>query len=124
MPGTFTYEPPDGSVLPVGQQILLAHFEPTDPSRWQPSDIAVRISVLPLPTEASWDQPAPIPFGTPLGPDQLNATASVVGTWTYTPPAGTILQPGPGQVLTANFTAPNHEAGHPDPDDRRIAGSR
>jgi type VI protein secretion system component Hcp len=59
----------------------------------------------------SWN-PAPIAFFTTLTATQLNATASwtvggnvatVAGTFTYTPPAGTLLTPGP-HTLTATFT--------------------
>jgi len=34
----------------------------------------------------TWSNPAPITYGTALGPTQLNATASVPGSFTYTPP--------------------------------------
>ena len=50
----------------------------------------------------SWSQPASIVTGTPLGPDQLDATASVPGSFTYTPAAGTVLDPG-GYSLTVRF---------------------
>jgi hypothetical protein len=51
----------------------------------------------------TWNPPATIPFGTNLSTTQLNATANVPGTFAYTPPAGTILQPGP-QTLSVTFT--------------------
>ncbi len=50
----------------------------------------------------SWPTPLPITQGTPLGPLQLNATASVTGTFIYTPPAGTVLPAG-SHTLTATF---------------------
>ncbi len=50
----------------------------------------------------TWAQPAPIETGTPLGPDQLDATASVPGCFTYTPAAGTVLDPG-GYSLVVKF---------------------
>ena len=42
----------------------------------------------------SWQTPAAIPYGTALGSAQLNATANVPGTFTYTPAAGPVLQAG------------------------------
>src|SRR5688572_4342635 len=56
----------------------------------------------------AWAQPAPITYGTALGPTQLNATASlnnqiVAGSFTYSPSAGTLLDAGPNQVLSADF---------------------
>jgi hypothetical protein len=61
-------------------------------------------------TAVSW-APNPNAFliGSPLGAGQLNATAStpyipsVPGTFTYKPPAGTVLAAGP-QTLTVQFT--------------------
>jgi hypothetical protein len=52
----------------------------------------------------TWDNPADITYGTPLGPTQLDATADVPGTFTYTPAAGTVLGAGANQVLTVLFT--------------------
>jgi hypothetical protein len=51
----------------------------------------------------TWADPADIPYGTVLGSPQLDATASVPGTFTYTPPAGTLLDVGT-HTLTADFT--------------------
>jgi trimeric autotransporter adhesin len=53
--------------------------------------------------ELTWPRPADIVYGTPLGPDQLNATSNVPGTFTYTPPAGSALLPGT-HTLTVAFT--------------------
>jgi hypothetical protein len=52
----------------------------------------------------TWATPANITYGTPLSAAQLNATASVPGTFTYTPPAGTVLGVGAGQSLSVAFT--------------------
>ena len=51
----------------------------------------------------TWGTPAAIPYGTALSSTQLNATASVAGTFTYTPAAGTVLKAGT-QTLSAVFT--------------------
>ena len=51
----------------------------------------------------SWPAPANIPYGTPLSATQLNATASVAGTFTYTPAAGAVLSAGT-QILSVTFT--------------------
>jgi len=52
----------------------------------------------------TWANPAAISYGTPLGSSQLNATADVAGTFTFNPPAGTILSPGTHQPLSTTFT--------------------
>ena len=51
----------------------------------------------------SWAAPASITYGTPLGSAQLDATASVSGTFAYTPTAGTVLNAG-AQTLSVVFT--------------------
>ncbi len=51
----------------------------------------------------SWGTPAAITYGTPLSATQLDATASVPGTFAYNPPAGTILDAG-NHTLAVTFT--------------------
>jgi hypothetical protein len=51
----------------------------------------------------TWGPPAAITQGTALSGAQLNATASVPGTFSYKPPAGTVLPVGT-HTLTALFT--------------------
>ncbi|MFT3790630.1 MAG: Ig-like domain repeat protein [Rudaea sp.] len=76
------------------------------------ADCTVTASFAETPTKPvpllAWPAPAPIVYGTALGATQLNATASwngnpVAGTFTYTPPAGTVLNVGPNQILSATF---------------------
>ncbi len=50
-----------------------------------------------------WNTPAPIAYGTPLGATQLDATASVAGTFAYSPASGTVLTTG-SQILSVTFT--------------------
>jgi hypothetical protein len=52
----------------------------------------------------TWAAPADIVYGTVLGAAQLNATASVPGTFDYTPAAGTVLDAGSAQTLEVTFT--------------------
>jgi hypothetical protein len=51
----------------------------------------------------TWATPAAITYGIALSSTQLNATASVPGTFAYTPVAGTGLSPG-SQTLSVTFT--------------------
>ncbi len=51
----------------------------------------------------TWATPAPIAQGTPLSSTQLDATASVAGSFAYNPPSGTVLGTGQ-QKLSVNFT--------------------
>ena len=52
----------------------------------------------------SWANPAAITYGTPLGPDRLDASASVPGTFAYSPPASTVLDAGQDETLSTSFT--------------------
>ncbi len=55
----------------------------------------------------TWPEPADITYGTALGASQLNATASVPGTFAYSPASGTVLNAGEDQSLTVVFTPAN-----------------
>ncbi len=57
-----------------------------------------------FPALISWQTPADIVYGTPLGSQQLNATANVPGVFTYNPPLGTLLNSGNGRILSVLFT--------------------
>lgn len=50
----------------------------------------------------NWSNPASIPFGTALSGIQLNASSTVSGSFTYTPPSGTVLNVGT-QTLSVSF---------------------
>jgi RHS repeat-associated protein len=51
----------------------------------------------------TWQTPAAISYGTALSSTQLNATANVPGTFTYSPAIGTLLEAG-SHTLLATFT--------------------
>ncbi len=68
------------------------------------------ISSLALETPViTWTHPADIVYGTPLGSAQLNATASVAGTFNYSPPPGTVLNVGSNHVLSVRFAPADAE---------------
>jgi sugar lactone lactonase YvrE len=58
----------------------------------------------------TWTTPADMTYGTPLGATQLDASASIAGSFTYTladgttPAAGAVLHAGQNQVLNVTFT--------------------
>jgi hypothetical protein len=56
----------------------------------------------------TWAAPAPIVYGTPLGPTQLDATSAVPGTFSYAPAAGTALDAGT-HTLSVTFTPDDPE---------------
>ena len=52
----------------------------------------------------TWADPADITYGTALDGTQLDATASVPGSFVYTPAAGTVLSAGANETLSVTFT--------------------
>jgi Domain of unknown function (DUF4214)/NHL repeat len=65
----------------------------------------IRKITMPTPSAPviSWTAPAAVAYGTALSSAQLNATANVPGTFTYSPAAGAVPDAG-SQTLTATFT--------------------
>ena len=68
------------------------------------------LTILKAPTSVSWNTPAPIIYGTALSGAQLNATSSVMGSFTYAPAVGTVFGAGT-QTLSVTFT-PNDTANY------------
>jgi sugar lactone lactonase YvrE len=103
VPGTFSYSPAAGTVLIAGQQTLTVTFTPTNTAAYTTATATVVLTVNQAAPAITWAKPKTITYGTALSPTQLNATSTVAGTFTYTPPAGTILNAG-AQTLTVIFT--------------------
>jgi putative Ig domain-containing protein/dockerin type I repeat protein len=68
------------------------------------SDSSGSLSIEKAAPIITWKNPASVPPGTILGSSQLNATASVPGTFVYHPLAGTVLTANPAQTLSVTFT--------------------
>ena len=101
--GTFAYTPAAGTVLKVGTQTLSATFTPTDTKNYSAATASVQLSVNKAAPSITWATPAPITAGTALSATQLDATASIAGSFMYSPVAGTVLAAGT-QQLTAVFS--------------------
>jgi hypothetical protein len=103
VPGTFVYKPAAGTVLTAGTHALSVTFTPTDTTDYQTSTGSASIVVNKATASVTWNTPAAITYGTALSATQLNATASVPGTFVYAPPAGTVLSGGQ-HTLNVTFT--------------------
>jgi YD repeat-containing protein len=115
VPGTFVYTPPAGTILNAGaNQPLQVLFSPTDAQDYTTVSQSTTLTVTKANQAINWPNPADIVYRTVLSSTQLNATVSVAGpapagALTYTPPAGTLLQAGPGQTLSVAVTeTPNY----------------
>jgi hypothetical protein len=101
--GAFTYAPAAGTVLKAGSQTLSVSFTPTDSTDYTTAKATVTLTVNQAAPVITWGAPSPITYGTALSATQLDATASVAGSFAYSPAAGTVLKAG-SQTLSANFT--------------------
>ena len=95
MPGTFSYSPAAGTVLHAGNsQTLSVSFTPTDSIDYTNATATAAINVHKATPTITWADPANTTYGTTLTSTQLDATASVSGTLTYSPAGGTVLHAG------------------------------
>ena len=101
VPGTYTYSPAAGSLLSVGEHTLKVTFVPTD-AKYETIEATVEIEVL-AKAKINWTNPAAIVEGTSLSSTQLNATASVPGSYSYSPAIGIVLPVG-NNTLKVTFT--------------------
>jgi hypothetical protein len=103
VPGTLVYSPTNGSVLSVGTQTLHVDLTPDDATNYTNTSKNVTINVLNSTPAITWNDPADIIYGTALSSIQLDATASVPGTFVYSPAEGTVLGVGK-QTLHVDLT--------------------
>jgi hypothetical protein len=101
--GTFTYSPALGSILTAGNQTLTVTFTATDATDFVTATDSVTLMVNQAIPAITWNSPAAIGYGTPVSANQLNATSSIAGSFSYSPAAGTVLSGG-SQALTVTFT--------------------
>lgn len=109
--GTFTYSPSAGHVLAPGVQTLSVNFTPADPSKYTAKQATVSLNVTKASPQITWPSPEPIVYGTALGDKELKATASVPGSFVYSPGSGAVLSAGTHMPLviftpydSTNFT--------------------
>jgi hypothetical protein len=98
VPGAFSAG--GGSILNDVGQLLSSAFigPPLGPV------IERAIVLTPRTPVITWPKPAEITYGTALSATQLNATANVPGTFSYNPPAGSVLGAAAIQLLSVTFT--------------------
>jgi sugar lactone lactonase YvrE len=102
-PGTFVYSPAVGYLPTAGQQVLDVTFSPTDTVDYTSASVGIYLTVNKATPIITWATPAPIAYLTPLSATQLDATASVAGSFVYAPASGTVLTAG-AQTLHTTFT--------------------
>ena len=101
--GSFAYTPAAGEVLAAGTHTLSVTFTPEDTADYAEARSTVTLTVTQATPVIAWSTPSPIAYGAALSATQLNAMASVPGTFAYKPDAGEVLIPGV-QRLSVEFT--------------------
>jgi hypothetical protein len=110
VPGSFAYTPAAGTVLGGGTHTLFVRFTPKGTTGYDIVPATATLIVDKATPALTWASPADIVYGTALGATQLDATANVPGTFSYTladgvtPAAGAVLGVGPAQILNVTFT--------------------
>jgi hypothetical protein len=100
--GSFAFTSPT-TVPSVGTTSQAVRFTPTDLVNYNTVSANVSVTVSKAAPVVTWNNPASISYGIALGGTQLNASASVNGTFSYTPVSGTVLGAG-NQTLSVVFT--------------------
>ena len=101
--GTFTYQPPAGTILNAGTHTLTVTFTPQDRDNYAISSRSVLLRVLKARPTLAWPAPDDVTLGMMLSAAQLKATANVPGTLSYSPPLGALLDEGT-RTLAVAFT--------------------
>ena len=97
-----------GNYAPVTVSVLKSTGKCTFTASWgadqnyNPASLTQNTTAEKATPVITWATPAPINYGTPLSATQLDATANVSGTFTYTPAAGKIENAG-NNTLSATF---------------------
>lgn len=102
IPGKFVYTPGAPEVLATGTHTLSVTFTPAD-ANLPAEQASVSLTVSKATPSIIWQAPAPISYGTAISAAQLNATASVAGSFAYTPALGETLSAG-AHSLSVVFT--------------------
>ncbi|MGA2889957.1 MAG: IPT/TIG domain-containing protein [Terracidiphilus sp.] len=106
--GSFVYTPAAGTIeSQPGTVQLSVLFTPTDTTDYDSATATVDLNVL-APTKTTptitWMPPASVPVGTVLSATQLDATASVAGSFAYSPSLGTVESTAGPVLLSVTFT--------------------
>ncbi len=113
LPDGLTLNPTTGEIsgtpTTAGGPVTITFMVTDDVASTDTADISIMVAKG-TPT-ITWADPAGITYGTALDGTQLNAIASVPGTFVYTPAAGTLLNAGDGQTLHVDF-APTDAANY------------
>ena len=118
-PGTFSYSPPAGAVLPAGAgRALVVTFTPADAANYNGASAATTIDVAPAAltirgADAAKRFGAPLPALTAAGIGFVNgdSMASLIGTLTLATPATPQSAVGAYPIVPSGVSSPNYAIG-------------
>ena len=99
VPGKFEYSPARARCSHRERITLSVIFTPADSANYATAQVAVSLEVAKAMPVIAWPNPDPIPYGALLSTAQLSATASVPGTFDYSPAPGKVLAAGNASAL-------------------------
>ena len=104
--GAFVYSPAAGSIVSIaGTTKLSATFTPTDLADYYSTSTSISLTVSSkIAPVISWNTPTAVSVGALLTSAQLNATANIPGTFSYSPSPGSVLSSAGPAMLTVTFT--------------------
>lgn len=112
--GTFTYWPPEGSLLPIGQHTLSVSFCPHSDRYYSPASRTQTLTVIMAQPTLRWPTPPPLYLGDGLDRRHLSCATepAVEGSFVYTPPLGEALPEGQ-HALRCLFLPADPKGYHP-----------
>ncbi|HEV2234260.1 MAG TPA: hypothetical protein VGV68_12765 [Terriglobia bacterium] len=102
--GSFSYSPGAGAILSAGTQTLTVTFTPADTKNYTTANAMVSLTVNKATPAITWPTPSNIVVGTALSNTQLDATAAIDGTFSYSPASGTAMNSTGYFTLATSFT--------------------
>ncbi|MEM9281312.1 MAG: putative Ig domain-containing protein [Verrucomicrobiota bacterium] len=112
LPVGLSIDPSSGIISGTPAETLSADISISATNASGTGEATLVIEIDKITPSADWPAPASITYGTILNTAQLNATANVAGTFTYSPGTGTVLPYGVNQALSATFTPTDTEQYH------------
>ncbi len=105
VPGSFTWSPALGAVLDAGTYTLQAVFTPTDTANYSATTKTVSLTVNKAIPVVDWPGTAPLQVGTAYSTvNVISASSPVPGSFTYSPPFGTVPPVGAHQEVDLTFS--------------------
>lgn len=106
--GKFIYSPAIGSILNAGTQELHVTFIPADDKNYSISNDTINITVNKATPSIAWPTPSAITYGDTITTNQLSATSTAPGTFSYNVAIGNTLDAGDHMLIATLPASANY----------------